>query len=178
MEITKTDKNHFFISTKTINAALEHDNSKADVVLFSTPQESKTQSGDAVVFDSPGEYEVKNTMIDAISVAQDNTAYSVLSEGLRVAYIAGCDNVLSDAQVEAFAGVDILLVPVVADKADITTKIIGQIEPKVVVPHSYDATSLKLLTDEFGPQQEKVAKLKVIKKELVDNDQQRFVVLD
>lgn len=179
MEITKTDKNNFFIVTKSINAALEHMAPKADVVMFSAPQKDKVNKVDGVVvFDSAGEYEVKNCMIDAISLGLGITSYSILSEGIRLAYLPSADDVLTDAQIEAFASVDILLIPVAGEKASGTIKIIGQIEPKVIVPHSYSPEELKMLTDELGREQEKTAKLKIAKKELTETEQQRLVVIE
>lgn len=179
MEITKTDKNNFFIVTKSINAALEHMAPKADVVMFSAPQKDKVNKVDGVVvFDSAGEYEVKNCMIDAIAIVSGVTAYSILSEGIRLAYLPSADEVLTDAQIEAFASVDILLIPISGEKASSTIKIIGQIEPKVVVPHSYSQEELKMLIGELGQEQEKTAKLKVAKKELVETEQQRLVVVE
>ncbi len=179
MEITKTNKNHFYIVTRSINISLEDMNPKADAVLFSDHQKDKVNKvGGLVVFDSPGEYEVKNCMIDAIDIAKDNTAFSVLSEGIRVAYLASIEDVLTDLQLEAFASVDILLVPVKSDKTGTVTKVISQIEPKVVIPHSYSPDELKAFIDELGQEQEKSTKFKVQKKELIDVDQQRLVVIE
>lgn len=179
MELTKTDQNHFYIVTKSINAALEYSNSKADVVMYSSlVQEDKVTVDGPVIFDSPGEFEVKNCMIDAVSLAPNNTAYGILSEGIRVAYIADAKVILTDLQLEAFASIDILLVPITGEKAAVTTKIIGQIEPKVVIPHSYNAEELKVLTDELGQEQEKTSKFKIQKKELAESEQLRLVVLE
>ncbi len=176
MEITKIDENGFSLSSKSIEVALNAQYDKADVVLMSQVTE-KLKKSDAILFDSPGEYEVKNCMIDAIDLGDGNTGFSILTEDIRIAYIDGVKDVLSDAQVEGFASVDILIAPLVGEKVEITTKIINQIEPKVVIPHHYSPEQLKFLSDEFGVEQEVVTKCKLTKKELVENEQQRLVVL-
>lgn len=177
MEITKTDKDGISVSSKSIDVALNSVNKKADVALFTSPHDQQ-DVGDAIVFDSPGEYEAKNCMIDAVALDGDNTGYSVYADEIRVAFLQGVSKPLSDSQVEGFAAVDVLIVPIIGDKAEVTTKIINQIEPKVVIPHTYSPEELKAFTAEFGNEQETVSKVKLSKKELADSEQQRLIVLE
>ncbi|MEI8072580.1 MAG: MBL fold metallo-hydrolase [Candidatus Saccharibacteria bacterium] len=178
MEIIKTKNNGFLISSKAIDVAIDSPDDKSDVSLNSAPQPDAPKS-DSIVFDSQGEYEVKSCMIDAIPVIDGKCGFSLITEGVRAAYLPeDVKEVLSDDQVEAFSTVDILIVPVIGEKAEITTKIINQIEPKIIIPHSYKEEQLKLLAAEFGSDYESVSKFKISKKELSETEQQRLVVLN
>lgn len=177
MEITKLGTDGFYLSSKMIDVAINSMNEKADVVLMSTRSE-KPADMDVIMFDSPGEYEVKSCMIDAIEVGSDSCGFSVITEDIRVAYLGDIKTVLTDQQLEAFAAVDILILPVVGEKSEVTTKVINQIEPKVVIPHHYTEDQLKVLAAEFGSEQETVQKCKLSRKELTESEQQRLIVLE
>ncbi len=177
MEITKLGEDGFYLSSKMIDIAVNSMSEKADVVLMPSHAE-KPKGVQAILFDSPGEYEVKSCMIDAIEVGASSCGFSVISEDIRVAYLGEVKEVLTDSQLEAFAAVDILILPVVGEKAEVTTKIINQIEPKVIIPHHYTSDQLKVLAAEFGSEQETVQKCKLTRKELTESEQQRLIVLE
>lgn len=176
MEITRTDKNSFFINSKALNLAINSSDTKADVLLFSQSSTDKPKNPEAKVFDSAGEYEVKKCMIDAVQI-NDQIGFTVLIDGVQLAYLGEIKEVLSDKQVEMFAAVDILILPIVGVKAETTTKIISQIEPSTVIPHSYTEESIDVFGKEFGSDIEKVSKLKINKKDLSESDKQRLVIL-
>jgi|GEM_PF-1104688 len=176
MDITKIEKDGFYISSKSIDLAINSRSEKADVVLM--PSRAQSPAGSKpILFDSAGEYEVKSCMIDAIPLAKGICGFSVFIDKMRVAYISDITTTLTDQQLEAFASVDILIVPAVGEKSEITTKIINQIEPSIVIPHNYTAEQLKVLSAEFGSEQETLQKFKITKKELLETEQQRLIVL-
>ncbi len=177
MEITKTDKNSFFINSKALNISIDADNIKADVLLFSNKNTDKPKNADARVFDSAGEYEVRKCMIDATQLNESEIGFTVLIDGVQLAYIGNIEDMLTDKQVEVFAAVDVLILPIVDGKAEITTKVISQIEPSTVIPHSYDEGSIETFSKEFGNDVEKTAKLKISKKDLTESDKQKLVIL-
>ena len=177
MEILKSTKTGFLLNFKNITVCLNDEDKKADVILF-TELKNLTSTQETKIFDSPGEYEVKNCMIDGIAIGKNNTAYSIISEDLRIGFINKIDSQLSDDQIEAFAAVDVLILPIVGDKAEVTTKIVSQIEPKIIIAHDYNDDSLKLFIAKFGKDSEKVPKFKVSSKDLSDSEQQRLVVIE
>lgn len=176
MEITKTSKDGFFINSKALNIAVNSNDAKADVLLFSKSNTNKPKNPEAKIFDSAGEYEVKKCMVDAVQI-NDQIGFTVLIDGVQLAYLGEIKEVLSDKQVEMFAAVDILILPIVGDKAEITTKIISQIEPSTVIPHSYTDELVDVFGKEFGSDIEKTSKLKINKKDLSESDKQKLVIL-
>jgi len=178
MEITKTDKNSFFINSKALNISINDNNAKADVLLFSNKNTDKPKNPNARVFDSAGEYEVKKCMIDATQLNQNEIGFTVLIDGVQLAYIgSNIEDALTDKQIEVFAAVDVLILPIVSGKTEITTKIIGQIEPSIVIPHSYGEDSIGTFSKEFGNDVERTSKLKVNKKDLTESDKQKLIIL-
>ena len=177
MEITKTSKDGFFINSKALNLAVNSNETKADVLLFSSKNTDKPKNADAKVFDSAGEYEVKKCMIDATQLGENEIGFTVLIDGVQLAFLGGIEEVLTDKQVEVFAAVDVLILPIIGDKAEITSKIISQIEPTTVIPHSYDDSSIAMFAKEFGSDTEKTPKIKINTKDLSESDKQKLVIL-
>ncbi|HEU0114872.1 MAG TPA: MBL fold metallo-hydrolase [Thermomicrobiales bacterium] len=124
----------------------------ADIVLLSNDDPANTNF-DAVkpeykIVRGPGEYELHEVFITGLGVhrtAPDalertrNTAYLFEIEGLRVCHLGDLGHVLSTEQAEILSDVDVLLVP--AGGAPLSAaqaaEVVGQLEPKVVVPVRY-----------------------------------------
>lgn len=127
----------------------------ADVVLFSSPSKielnkiiNETVSRQELfVIDSPGEYEVGGIFI--LGIAGEKTNFYVITiDGLRLVFLGGLSGKLSNKQIEEFDGVDLLFLPV-GDKENFlapkpATEIINQLEPKIIIPMSYQLPGLKL----------------------------------
>jgi L-ascorbate metabolism protein UlaG (beta-lactamase superfamily) len=124
----------------------------ADIVLLSNDDPANANL-DAVKPDykmvrGPGEYEIHEVFITGIRTyrtdpaAPDrahNTAYLFEVEGMRVCHLGDLGHVLSTEQAEALSDVDVLIVPaggtpIAAAKA---AEVVGQLEPKVVIPVRY-----------------------------------------
>lgn len=127
----------------------------ADIVLFSSPTKieinkviNKTVSRENLfVIDHSGEYEVGGIFVLGTS-GEKNTFYVITMDGLRLVFLSGLSGKLSDKQIEEFDGVDILFLPV-GDKEKLLTakqavEIINQVEPKIIIPMSYQLPGLKL----------------------------------
>jgi L-ascorbate metabolism protein UlaG (beta-lactamase superfamily) len=112
--------------------------------------------GDYFLIDGPGEYDVKNVSVTGIPSFHDkkkgaergiNTIYVIEMEGITLCHLGDLGHVLSEDQVEAIGTVDVLFVPVggkyTIDAAD-AVKVIGQIEPSVVIPMHYGNEKLGL----------------------------------
>lgn len=126
----------------------------ADILLLShnhpDHNHAKGVKGDPFVIDGPGEYEVKGVFVQGISAFHDdsqgkergvNTIYTIEVENIRFCHMGDFgQKQLTDEQLEAIGRCDILMIPV-GGKYTINgaeaLKIIGQIEPKIVIPMHY-----------------------------------------
>lgn len=161
---------------------------EADVVTLSHQHKGhnnkKAVRGDFICFDSPGEYEIKNAEIVGIESAHDekegteegkNTIFSYEIDGISICHLGDLGSGLSDSQVEAIDGVDILLIPVGGGKAldaKKAIKVISQIGPKIVIPMHYqtgkktELEAVEAFTKEMGKEAQVQERLKLQKKEL------------
>ncbi len=176
MEITKNNQDSFLLVTKQVDVAINPTGeSKAGVVLQTTSEHTYAPTKDQIVFDGPGEYEVKNTMIDAVGL-KNTTGFVVTSSGLRVSFVHTDENNLDESQIEALGNPDILIIKVFGDKAESLNKLISELEPSIVVPFGYSEDQLKSLSAEFGKDITRSAKLKVSKKDVSIENQQLIVL--
>ena len=117
----------------------------------------KTIKGEPFVIEGPGEYEVKGIRIRGILAYHDsklgqerglNTIYVIESEEMRICHLGDLgQSLLSEEQLEALDGVDILMIPVggiFTISAEQAPKIINQIEPAIVIPMHYKVPKLNI----------------------------------
>lgn len=140
----------------------------------------------------PGEYDIKEAFI--IGTAADNkdlgttTIYSIEVEGIRIAFLGPIkQSQLTDAQKEVLEGSDIVLVPVGGKQIldfEAAAKIATQLEPFIIVPHSFKTSGLALSLDkldkflqEMGGKHIEEEKLSLRKKDLA-GDATSLVVLE
>lgn len=120
--------------------------------------------GDFRLLDSPGEYEIRSVFVIGIATypprqqttngnqADERSVVFVLEfDGLTVCHLGDLRQVPSQAQVEAFGEVDVLLVPVGdGDQGSLNAaqaaEVVSLIEPSIVIPMHYrtTATTVKL----------------------------------
>jgi L-ascorbate metabolism protein UlaG (beta-lactamase superfamily) len=97
----------------------------------------------------PGEYEIHDVFVTGIRTYHDankgessgkNTAYLLDAEGITFCHLGDIGHALTNEQLEAVNGCDVLMIPVGGGTV-ITTEqaveMIGQIEPKIVIPMQY-----------------------------------------
>jgi len=143
---------------------------EADIVLSTHDHEdhnnikacapASPQGGGAFAITGPGEYEIKGVAIQGISSFHDekegkergkNTMYVIEAEGIRLCHLGDIgQSELTSEQVSKIGNVDILLVPVggvytIAAKG--ASKIVNQIEPRIVIPMHYFLPNLKFKLD-------------------------------
>ncbi len=136
----------------------------ADVVLVShghyDHNNVKAVKGSPLVIDTPGEYEVKGVFVQGIASFHDdvqgkerglNTIYTVEVENIRFCHLGDFgQKELNQEQLEKIGHVDVLMIPVggtyTISSAE-ATKVIGQIEPKIVVPMHYALPKLTVELD-------------------------------
>ena len=158
---------------------------KADVVVTTGPDTYSTVAG-ALLFDGPGEYEVKGAMVTGVAarlhIDEDGTrctAYSVVVDGVNTVVTGNISGKLPSADVEKLGKVDVLVIPVggfgLTLDAEGAAAVVAQLEPNYVVPVHYDdaktkypmpQASVDLFFKEMGVTPEAESKLRVNAKEM------------
>ena len=127
---------------------------QADIVTISHsfPSHNNLESlkGDYFVADAPGEYSIKGITLEGIDSFHDdqqgqqrgrNTIFIIESEDIRVCHLGDLgQKKLDEKQLDRMTGIDILMIPDGGhDTLDAKTaeQIIGQIEPKLIIPMHY-----------------------------------------
>lgn len=143
------------------------------------------------LIDGPGEFEVNDIFVTGIRTYHDNergslhgynTVYMLELDEVRFCHLGDLGHALTDEQAEALSDIDVLLVPVGGGRALDTVaanEVIGQIEPKIVVPMHYrtnlgdtDLQDLERFTKELGLEQvEPREKLTIRKSDLPESMQ-------
>ncbi len=172
----------------SLDKSTKFSKAKAEVILFSQPAkvaQAKFNS-DAFVIDSPGEYEVKGIFIYARQL-NGNIIYNINFEGIKIAFLGEFGHEeLSNSHLELVEGSDLLILPV--GGGDLTTskeasRIIRQVEPRVVIPSCHQAGTFKLKADnvsefikEISLKPEKTDKLKLKKKDLPQEEMKLYIL--
>ena len=101
-------------------------------------------SGSPFMADTPGEYDVKGVTLTGIPLKQDSgyvTVFLIESEDLRILSLSHIkDFNLKENEIEELGDIDILILPVGGNTvmtASAASKIVNQIEPKLVIPSHY-----------------------------------------
>ncbi len=116
--------------------------------------------GEPFLIQNPGEYEVKGVFVQGIESFHDdsegkergkNTIYTIEAEDMRLCHLGDFgQKQLTDEQLDLIGRVDILMIPVggtfTIDSSE-AAKVIGQIEPKIVVPMHYGLPGMKFDLD-------------------------------
>lgn len=141
------------------NIGLKMPKVTADVVLtthkhFDHHDLSKVEDY-RVLIESPGEYEVGGAQILGISAYHDAqkgadrgkvTLYQIKMDGLTLVHLGDLGEKLNEKQTEELNGADILMIPVggiFTIDAVVASEVVGQIEPKIVIPMHYLVPGLK-----------------------------------
>ncbi|MCJ7829739.1 MBL fold metallo-hydrolase [Patescibacteria group bacterium] len=99
------------------------------------------------VIEAPGEYEIGGSFILGLQAGTNNHLFVITIDGLRLAFLGGLTDSLSDRQLEEIDGVDILFLPVGLGKILPPKKaadLVGQIDPKIIIPMAYKIPGLNL----------------------------------
>lgn len=108
------------------------------------------------VISGPGEYEVAGVSIFGVVTFHDasrgskrgtNTVYVITLDGMRVAHLGDLGHRLTESQLEEVNGADILMIPVggiYTIDAKEAIEVIGQVEPKIIIPMHYHLPGLTI----------------------------------
>jgi L-ascorbate metabolism protein UlaG (beta-lactamase superfamily) len=131
--------------------------------------------GNPFVIRGPGEYEIQGIGVVGFSTFHDeqkgasrgrNTIYRIEVDGVSIVHLGDLGHILSNEQIEALDGVNVVCVPVGGNHtldAVKATKLINEIGPNIVIPMHYDNPQLN--KEIFGQLQPVSAFLKEIGKE-------------
>lgn len=127
-----------------------------DVALFTSNITKNTSVKARLVLDSPGEYEVADISIVGIAARAHSdepgttnaVMYKVVSGDISVLLTGHIYPEFSDDQLEAIGMIDVLIIPVGGHGYTLDPQgalsIIKELEPKLVIPTSFEDKSLKL----------------------------------
>jgi L-ascorbate metabolism protein UlaG (beta-lactamase superfamily) len=139
--------------------------SRMDADLVTISHEHENHNYTQVVRDGayeihgPGEYEVAGVSVIGVPTYHDaekgtkygrNTVYLIEIDDVRICHLGDLGHKLEDAEAEAVASPDVLLVPVgglTAMNAAQAAEVVRQLEPRYVVPMHYAIPGLKLQLD-------------------------------
>lgn len=163
---------------------------EADIVTISHHHEDHDNvegvKGSNICFDTPGEYEIKNSEIKGIQSNHDtkngeerglNTIFTYEIDSINICHLGDLGTALTSDQLDKIGEVDVLLIPVggtytIGPKEAI--KVISDINPKIVIPMHYKVSGMPELLPvedfikEIGKDPKSVDKLKIQKKDLPD----------
>jgi L-ascorbate metabolism protein UlaG (beta-lactamase superfamily) len=143
-------------------------NLSADIALVTHNHKDhdnvKDLKGEPFVIEGAGEYEVKGVFVHGIPSFHDdksgkdkgqNTIYVIEAEDMRFCHLGDLgQKELTDDQLEKIGQIDILMIPVGGEGYTISSseapKIIGQIEPKIVIPMHFALPKLKFKLDDVS----------------------------
>ncbi len=116
----------------------------------------RSVAGEPVVLRGPGEYEVHEVLVTGVGTFHDdekgalrgrNTVFTIRLDDLVICHLGDLGHALPASDLEKLGDVDIALVPISGPdinlSAALAAEIVHQLEPKVVVPMSYDPDDKK-----------------------------------
>lgn len=153
--------------------------------------------GKPFLIDGPGEYEIKEVFIQGIPAFHDNvggkkrglnTIYTMEVEKIRLCHLGDLgQKELNSEQIEKIGDVDILMIPIggiYTIFAREASKIISQLEPKIVIPMHYQIPKLKLKLEKLdgflkimGVKRPEILKKLSIKKKDLSSDGTKIIIL-
>lgn len=174
---------------------------KADVVIVGHNSEAhnnvKGVEGDPMLLNWPGEYETKGVHFKGIhsfhnSIEDEeqleNTIFKINMNGFRLCHLGAQGTKLTPEQLELVGDVDVLFVPVGkvgsldAKKAK---EVIEQIEPRIVIPMTYDTegsnrglNSVETFLSVMGAEGIEPIDSFIVKKSELPEDNSKVVVLN
>ena len=174
----------------------------ADVITISHNHEDHNAQGiitgpinreSTFVIDREGEYEIAGIQFAAMKTFHDknsgadrgkNLVISVVADGIHLVHLGDLGNKLSEAQIEKFGSVDVLMIPVGGTftiDADEALDLIKEIQPSYTIPMHYktDVTKIDELTklevflekNKYPLAGESVHKIKIDESSLPDDTQ-------
>ena len=175
-------------------------NFEADIVTVSHDHYDHNNAGSIrgkpFIIDCAGEYDKKNVAVQGIDSYHDakdgtergkNIIYRIDIDDMSVAHLGDLGHILDTKQLERLEGTDILLIPVGGNytiDAKKAAEVVGQIEPRIVIPMHYNVKGLKVdglegvdkFVKEIGLKPTYEEKLRISKKDLPQEDTELVIL--
>ncbi len=146
------------------------------------------------VINGPGDYEVKEVFIKGIisdALISDkkhiNTIYSFLLDNINIAFLGALSNPeISKEAHEAIDNPDILFIPIGGKNvsreinlldAKSSAKLALELEPKLIIPMSYDNNTLKMFLKEIGEDKAEVVDKLTLKLKDLEGKEGEIIIL-
>lgn len=159
--VSKDNSSDIVIDPFEEKIGLKMPNINADLLLVSHQHydhnNAKGVKGSPFIIENPGEYEKSGVFVQGIDSFHDdvegkergkNTIYVIEAEDMRFCHLGDFgQKQLTDEQLDKIGHVDILMIPVGGTytiSSHEAVKVIGQIEPKIVIPMHYQLPKLKV----------------------------------
>jgi len=144
-KIQNSDKTILIDPEAPRKAGLRGPNFKSDILLLSSKDDEKEieKKQASFLIAGPGEYEIKGVFIEGIPAGKEKkqtVIYRIIFEDVSFGFLGAGVDCLEDEQIEKIGVIDVLFVPV----SEGAEEIINSIEPKIVIPHSYQIPGLKV----------------------------------
>ena len=168
---------------------------QADILIMADKTDKRYSaisgiSGEPFLMDTPGEYDLKGVAVTGIPLKQEDKNVSVFlieSEDMRVLNLTHIKEWnMKEEELESLGEIDILILPVGGNtvlSASQASKIVNEIEPKIVIPSHYkmsglifDLDPLDKFIKEMGGEKEEMEKLTVKKKDLQQEETQVIIL--
>jgi len=137
------------------NIGLNMPKLESDILLLTSKDcdSSKIKTKDYFLIDEQGEYDIKDVFVQGISMEANEkekeekeatNIYVIETEGIRICHLGSIkEKELKNGQLEKIGDIDILMVPV-GENAQGASKIVSQVEPRIVIPMSYHIPKIKI----------------------------------
>lgn len=157
---------------------------QADLVVLTQSEGRDASAGGtkAFVVEQPGEFEVQGVAVTGVPSADGKRTLALFTiEDVTIGHLGDLDRTLQQSELEQLDGVDVLFIPVgghgVLD-ARKAAEVIGEVEPRLVIPMNFKTPGLKVTRDpvamflkEFGARAaEPQEKFRLSKKDLPQDD--------
>jgi len=181
------------------NIGLKVPNFEADIITVSHDHHDHNNvsalRANPFVINLPGEYDIKGVLVEGIQSNHDdqggkklgnNIIFRIEMEDISIVHLGDLGDVLNTKQLEKLNGTDILLIPVGGKytlDAKKAVEVIGQIEPRIVIPMHYKTKDLKIDLNDLEPFIKELGlkpiyeeKLKISKKDLPAEDTELVIL--
>lgn len=160
-----------------------------DIFLF-TKKEKQNLKNQGFCISGPGEYEIKEIYIKGFESSPLKTFYIIETEEIRICHLGLLEKEeFLSSEVEEIGDIDILFLPVGSGEsldAKRAIKIMGQIEPRIVIPINYkkdkeksELKGIKEFLDILGIKKpESVPKLSIKKKMILELEELKVIILE
>lgn len=160
------------------------------VALFSAGDANAvTLSQDPFVIDTPGECEVKDTMIYAMAGPDDTVVFKIGSESLNIVHLGRLNKKMNTETIAKLGSPDILFVPVGGEKnktlsADDAAATVTALEPRIVIPIAFQcdtdpkADPVSDFIKTLGLKPDATDKKFIIKKKDLPQEETKLMILE